>query len=435
MDATTQNPQIPITRPPSGRSARRTRPRIAGIDYARFVAVIGMMATHVWTVNADGTPALIEGIVSGKAAALFALLAGVGVSITTRTDLAAGRAGAARWNIFGRGLALILIGLTLGLSPSGVVVILVYYGVMFWVAIVLLRWSNRVLLIGAVALGLAWPFLSSWLRAGLEEPFELGSASWLSFADPVAFARGLFLTGTYPVPTWIVYVMVGMVAGRLILAAIDNGALRRLGLWFAFVGTVLAGLAWGASALLAGPLGGLAALERQGPGLDPELVRMVFYGTGLGAAPAGDLWWLASPAPHSGTTFDLAITTGVALAALGTCVALGTVLAPAAGRFLEPIRCAGSAPLTIYAAHVIAASVPVVLLQVAGGPAATEGVPWYLSSGQLWALHIAGAITIGAILMLLGRRGPLETFVSWAGRTVSGRLSRQPKRRVGATAR
>ena len=401
-------------------TGRRIRPRISGIDFARFLALIGMMAAHAWVMDADGSPGLVSEIVSGKAAALFAVLAGAGIAFTTRSALAAGRAGAARWNLFGRGIALILIGLTLGLSPTGIVVILVYYGVMFWAAIPLLRWSNRALLIGAGVLAVVWPFLSFQLRTGLERSSDLGSASWLSLAEPLSFVRGLFLTGAYPVPTWIVYVMVGMVVGRLAMAAVDDGALRRLGLRLAGIGVVLAGAAWGVSALLAGPLGGLAALVSERPELEPGMMERAFYGTGMGAAGSSSLWFLASPAPHTGTTFDLAVTTGVALTVLGLCLALGTVLGRTARRVLDPARRAGSAPLTVYAAHVIAASVSMAIVLVTGD---TAEIPWYFSSGPLWALHIAGALAIGTVLMLLGRRGPLETFVSWSGRVLSRRRS------------
>lgn len=136
MNTTAENSaHTESTSPPQAKRGPKrasvTRPRISGIDFARFIALIGMMAAHVWTSNPDGSPALIESAVSGKAAALFALLAGVGIVLSTRSDLAAGRAGAARLSLLGRGLALVIIGLTLGVSPSGIVVILVYYGVMF----------------------------------------------------------------------------------------------------------------------------------------------------------------------------------------------------------------------------------------------------------------------------------------------------------------
>jgi len=396
-----------------------TRPRFSGIDFARFIALIGMMAAHVWIVNADQSPGIVDQIAAGKAAGLFAVLAGVGISLTSRRALTAGRNCAARWNLFGRGLALIVIGLTLGLSASSVIVILVYYGVVFWVTIPLLRWSSGALLIGAGALAAAWPFMSSLLRAGLEQPSDLGSASWLSFSEPLAFVRGLFLTGAYPVPTWIVYVMVGMVAGRLIMSAIDDGALRRLGLRMTALGATLATAFWGVSSLVTGPLGGFESLARDMPAINSEMLTTIFYGGGMGAAPPTSLWWLATPAPHTGTTFDLGITVGVALAVLGACLALGTVLSPALRRVLEPIRRAGSAPLTVYVVHVIATAIPPAIIRASDEAPTLAGGAWYLSSGELWALHITGAIIIGAILLLLHRRGPLETLVSWTGRTFS----------------
>ncbi|MGI6879435.1 heparan-alpha-glucosaminide N-acetyltransferase domain-containing protein [Microbacterium sp. gxy059] len=421
MDETTTR-QSPLAHERSTHPAP-PRPRIAGLDFARFLALTGMMAAHVWATGPDGSPGPLEPLVAGKASALFALLAGVGIVLTTRADLAASRVGAARWNVFGRGAALILLGLTLGLSPSGIVVILVYYGVMFWVAIPLLRWSSTALLVTAGALAVAWPFASSWLRAGLEQPFELGSANWLSFAEPVSFARGLFLTGVYPVPTWIVYALVGMVVGRLVIAAADATALRRLGARLVGVGVVLAAAGWGASALLAGPFGGLAEIDRDLGMGDPELVRTLFFGSGMGAAPAGSLWWLASPGPHTGTTVDLAITTGTALAVVGACLALATLLGGSARRLLEPIRRAGAAPLTVYAVHVIAAGVGA-LIAFATADLESGSLPWYVSSGPLWALHVAGAVLIGAILLALDRRGPLETLVSWSGRILARRAQR-----------
>ena len=376
-------------------------------------------------------------MVSGKAGALFAVLAGVGIVLTSRASLADGRVWAARGNLIGRGLALVAIGLTLGLISPLIAVILVYYGILFWGASLMVRWSNRTLLIGAGLLAVLWPFASSLLRAGIpDEAFgATGNPTWLSLQDPGELLRDLFLTGSYPVPTWIVYAMVGMVVGRLVLAATDAASLRRLGLRLPMVGVPLAALAAGVSALLAGPFGALQTLEATS-GLDPELVEELFYRTGGGTPVAGNLWWLASPAPHTGTFFDLAITVGIALAAIGLCLLLGTVVRGRVSTVLEPIRRAGSAPLTVYTAHVVAASV-VVLVAIAtettGGPG---DIPWYISSGALWALHIAGAILIGLVLALLRRRGPLETFVSWVGRLFSGtaRTKRGRTRRPSADA-
>src|SRR5690349_17850231 len=125
--------------------ARGIPGRIVGIDYARFLALAGMMATHLWNVSEAGGPPALSGALQGKAAALFAVLAGVGIALSTRSALAEGRTAAARWSVFGRGLALVVIGLTLGLFPGAILVILVYYGLTFWAMVPLVRVPSRVL--------------------------------------------------------------------------------------------------------------------------------------------------------------------------------------------------------------------------------------------------------------------------------------------------
>jgi uncharacterized membrane protein len=66
-----------------GRSAPA---RLHGIDAARGLALLGMMATHLlptFESNANLTPTWIGLIFSGRAAALFAVLAGVGLALST----------------------------------------------------------------------------------------------------------------------------------------------------------------------------------------------------------------------------------------------------------------------------------------------------------------------------------------------------------------
>lgn len=132
-----------------------------------------MMATHVWVTNSDGSTPALAAFLGGKAAALFAVLAGIGVVLTTRQQRERKAHGAAALNVFGRGLALMLIGMTLGLVPGPIAVILVYYGLVFWLLIPLLRLSNLSLLMVATAWAGLWPFLSMLLRA----PLNVGSSS------------------------------------------------------------------------------------------------------------------------------------------------------------------------------------------------------------------------------------------------------------------
>src|SRR6478672_13564809 len=60
--------------------------RLRGIDAARGLALLGMMATHVLpTFGSDAqlTPTWVGLVFSGRAAALFAVLAGVGLALST----------------------------------------------------------------------------------------------------------------------------------------------------------------------------------------------------------------------------------------------------------------------------------------------------------------------------------------------------------------
>lgn len=388
--------------------------RIVGIDYARFLALAGMMATHLWTWQPDGGTPALSAALQGKAAALFAVLAGVGIALSTRRAVAEGRVSSARWAVFGRGLALLVIGLTLGLLPGSILVILAYYALTFWAMIPFLRVPSRVLLPIAVAWALVWPPLLQLARAELVVPFEVGSASWLDFEDPLRLVRGLLVTGVYPVGTWLVYTMVGLVVGRAVLAVVAEPArLRALGIRLAAIGAGLATAAVSLSWLLAVGFGGLERLAESRPELGAAGVAEQFLAEQFGGPPGGSLWWLASPAPHTGTSFDLAITCGTSLLALGLCLALGASLGPRTRLVLAPIGAAGGAPLTVYTAHVLAAGLVDALASLEPWD---DGIPWQVSSLQLWLLHVAGAVLIGLVLALLGRRGPLEAVVAWVAR-------------------
>ncbi len=59
--------------------------RLVGVDAARGVALLGMVAVHVLSgEDADGSESLIYLVASGRSAALFAVLAGVGLALAFR---------------------------------------------------------------------------------------------------------------------------------------------------------------------------------------------------------------------------------------------------------------------------------------------------------------------------------------------------------------
>ena len=80
--------------PHAPRTARRTR--LAGVDAARGLAVLGMVAVHVLpTDDRDGQLTLPEAIAGGRSSAAFAVLAGVGVALATRRGADRARSGCA----------------------------------------------------------------------------------------------------------------------------------------------------------------------------------------------------------------------------------------------------------------------------------------------------------------------------------------------------
>ena len=60
------------------------RPRLAGVDAARAVALVGMMATHLEPLEDEaGRPTPVGVLFDGRASALFAVLAGVSIALMT----------------------------------------------------------------------------------------------------------------------------------------------------------------------------------------------------------------------------------------------------------------------------------------------------------------------------------------------------------------
>src|SRR5690606_18319682 len=56
--------------------------RIVGLDVARWLALVGMIATHALRpVEANGHATLVESVAAGRASALFAVLAGVSLAL------------------------------------------------------------------------------------------------------------------------------------------------------------------------------------------------------------------------------------------------------------------------------------------------------------------------------------------------------------------
>lgn len=294
----------------------RSSTRLVGVDVARCLALLGMMATHILPSMRGGDVTTMQQLAGGRASALFAVLAGLSLVLVagTRAPLRGRRWLGMQAGTFVRALLIGAIGLGLGALETNIAVILVYYAVLFVVAAPFLALPTGWLAVAAGVSALAGPALSFLLRDGLPPP-SYAVPSPDSLGEPVALLRELVLTGYYPVATWLPYVLVGMVVGRLDLRSWAVAA------WLAVAGAVaVVGSFWAADAYLARP-GVRRELIRtfDVAGWSGDLDTTLTHGL-YGVVPTGSTSWLFVRAPHSGAWFDLTMTIGSALLVLGVCL-------------------------------------------------------------------------------------------------------------------
>ena len=359
--------------------------RVVGLDVARCIALIGMISTHALvTSTPDGGTTVVQSIAGGRSAALFAVLAGVSLSLMSgrRTPLRGRAWWAAAAGLAVRALVIAFIGLILGALDTTIAIILTYYGVLFALGIPFTLLGARAL----AALAVAWcalaPVVSHLLRPDLPRP-TLASPTFDHLVFPVELVSELAFTGYYPAWSWLTYLLAGMAVGRLDLRRPATAA------WVLVVGAVAAVLAKVASSYLVAQPGVRSTLARTLTGSHPEggLDNTLEHGL-FGTTPTGSWWWLTTSAPHSGTPLDLAHTTGTALALIGLCLLLAR-FAPAVWAVAFG---AGAMTLTLYSLHVVLRTPTF----------------WPDDDVPTFTLHVVVVVVIGALFRLADRSGPLE---------------------------
>ncbi|MGC0422910.1 DUF418 domain-containing protein [Embleya sp. AB8] len=367
------------------REKGRRRARIVGVDAARALAILGMFASHVGpNPYGGGLDTLVQGV-TGRAAALFAFLAGLSLVLMS------GRAPLRGWHrdtaavvtrVLVRAALLIPLGMWLADLDTGVLVILAFYGLYFLLAWPALWLDARTLALLAAGLALLGPIASFLLRrAGDTGEIAYAAPGFDDWHGPGELFRTLFLTGSYPALTWLPFVLAGMAVGRLRVA--DLRVQRAL----VGIGGGLAVLGYGGSWLVVELFTGERLARVAAPDTVPELI----HGR-VGSVPVTDPAWLTVAEGHTGTPFEIVGATGVALALLG--LALLACRARIGRILLDPLIAVGAMALTVYTGHLIAID------------------QWFpLDRGQTWSRLFGFA---AAALVLCGlwrhtlRRGPME---------------------------
>ena len=285
----------------TGRGPPSESARLLGVDAARGVALLGMMAIHVLPgVDADGSPSAPPGGGWSLRSALRGAR-GCGLALANGgVHPPRGRAwAAAGFGTLVRAALIAAIGLVVGMAGSGVAVILVYYALLFVLAIPLLPLGPRILGPLAAVVAIVVPVLSHLLRPGLDRPDRGNPVLTTLLGDPVGTLQTLAITGYYPVLAWMTYLCAGLAVGRLQLRS------KAVAWWLVGGGLALAvGSSVGSAALL-GPFGGADRLrDTLQPGIDLGQTRrqpvrehadnvVVVAGSGLAA-----LEYTHRPAAH-----------------------------------------------------------------------------------------------------------------------------------------
>ncbi|MFD9981502.1 DUF418 domain-containing protein [Streptomyces massasporeus] len=376
--------------------------RLVGVDLARALAVFGMYVVHIGPPLSatSGAASWIRYIADGHSSVLFATLAGFSLMLLAgrrepKTGLA-GRQAKARIAI--RAVILLALGTVMAMEYGGVI-ILGFYGVYFLLALPLVRLRAMTLAITAAAFALVTPQLAFALNALLSESVQQSINAY----DPLrrlseVGVLDLLLTGFYPALTWMSFVIAGMALGRLDLS---SGTVQKR---LAALGAALTAAAYGMSLLLAGK-GALRSMAEDGSSsggsgpMPPGSGSIPLDGGSFPDMPASSL---LAAGPHSGTTFDIIGSIGVAiLVIVGATVLMNRL--PRLSRLAKPVIAVGTMSLTAYVGHFVAQS-------VFSTPAGT-------GTQQSWVpllMYVLGATVFAATWSRFFRRGPLEYLLNAA---------------------
>jgi hypothetical protein len=376
-----------------------------------------MMATHLlptFEPDANLTPTWIGLTFSGRAAALFAVLAGIGLALSTgkQRPLEGSALTAARRGIALRALVIAVVGLALGGLEVNVAVILVHYAVLFLCILPFIGLQLKALCAWAAGWILGSPVLAFLLRPWLmaaDPPLQLNhNPGWEDLSTPGQLLGDLFLTGYYPVFQWLSYLLVGLIIGRLALTA------PGLPLLLLAAGTAVAAFAKVLGTAAMEEWGGREALQAilSDPNYPLDSLLQVNL---AGVRQEGSWWWLAGSAPHSGTTLDLLHTSGLAAAVVGLCLLVGRLGEWLNLDLLLPLRGAGAMTLTLYTVHVWV---------VAGFH--LKPLPEGWTEDGMYFAHAALAVLLGMLFVILKWRGPLE----WLGHAAN-QVGRHEPDRIG----
>ena len=393
-------PRYPAA-PPSP-ALNEARPRLEGVDLARWAAIAGMLIVHFsvpFIPENTVTAWLTHQAAWGRSTILFTFLAGVSLALVsgTRGPHRGSQGHVTAGRVAVRGVVLMLIGwmLTSIVAPTeaALTVIITYYGLYFLLAVPFLRLNAKWSAAAAVTAVIVGPQLLYALRRSNDVGgwfFEFTQA-WNRFSPGHIFLEqgllDLAVYGLYPASSYVAVVLAGLAVGRLDL----RSHTVRLGI--AALGLLLNSVAYRASWHA---WESYRLVEELGPREEYQ-----------GPLPTEDARWLLSSVSHTATTPEVVGGTGLAMAVLVACLYLADHLP----RLLRPFIATGTLALTVYVAHGLAMVWQANLDHTAG-----ELSRWLNES--MPEVFIVGSIVFGLAWHKIVGRGPLEALVSTVSKAV-----------------
>ncbi len=356
--------------------------RIFGYDVARAFAIFGMTLVNykvVMTAEGSGPDALAfaTGLFEGRAAAIFVILAGVGISLASRRERISGDSQAlfdARKLLWKRAAFLFAVGmLYLPIYPGD---ILHFYGLYITIGALVLSASGRWLwgLVAAFVIA----FCALILCLNYEAEWDFTTLEYEGLWTPLGMIRNLFFNGLHPVIPWTAFLLAGMWLGRRDMS--DSAVSKRVFLIAAGVALIAELLSWAL----------VETLTARASADSAEAIRAVF---GTEMLPPVPLYMLAAG--------------GTAFAIIALCVRLSQRFAHL--KLHRALVATGQLSLTLYVAHVV---LGMGILGILGrlenqslGFAVTSAVVFFalaVAYSDKWRKHFS--------------RGPLE----WAMRRATG---------------
>jgi uncharacterized membrane protein YeiB len=193
--------------------------RLEGLDFARSLAILGMMLVNYSLVFEAGGPkwlAQVFTLFEGRAAAVFLILAGIGISLMTRKGRTTGDKiiqHKERVTIAKRSIFLWVIGLILFTVFEWSADILHYYGAYMLLMLPILYWKPKNIkkLMILVLLVSGYLQMTFDYNAGWQSDFM----AYTDFWTLSGFFRNLFFNGFHPIFPWFTFMLFGFTIGQL----------------------------------------------------------------------------------------------------------------------------------------------------------------------------------------------------------------------------